>query len=114
MLQALIVYVLALVVFVWLLQLALFAYGRGVVRAAIDEGARAGSVVDDAVARCEQRAAQALGGLLGGRMGEDVSIVCSDDGERVLARAQVRFVSIAPGPDWTFDITATARRTALP
>ena len=49
MLQALIVYVLALVVFVWLLQLALFAYGRGVVRAAIDEGARAGSVVDDAV-----------------------------------------------------------------
>ena len=114
MLQTLLVYVFALLVFVWLLQLALFAYGRGVVRSAIDEGARAGSVVVDSVPRCEHRAAEALGGLLGGRMGDDVVISCSDDGERVLARAQVRFVSIAPGPDWTFDITATARRTALP
>ena len=99
----------------WLLQLAVFTYGRGVVRSALDEGARAGSRVTDSVSRCEERAAQTMGGLLAGTMGDGVAITCSDDGEQVLAHADARFVAWAPGmPDWTFTITATSRRTPTP
>jgi hypothetical protein len=113
--QALLTYLIALMVFVWLLQLALFTYGRGVVRSALDEGARAGSRVTDSVARCQQRAAETMTGLLAGTMGDGVQVACSDDGERVLAHADVRFAAWAPGmPDWTFAITATSRRTPAP
>jgi hypothetical protein len=114
-LAALLVYVVALAVFVWLLQLAVFAYGRGVVRSALDEGARVGSQVTDSVGRCQERAEQTMNGLLRGTMGSGVVVSCSDDGERVLAHADVRFAAWAPGmPDWTFDITATSRRATAP
>ena len=113
--QALLVYVIALAAFVWLLQLAVFTYGRGVVRAALDEGARAGSKVTDSIDRCQDRAAETMSGLLAGTMGEGVVIACDDDGERVLAHAEVRFAAWAPAmPDWTFSITATSRRTPAP
>lgn len=114
-LEALLVYVVALAAFVWLLQLCVFSYGRGVVRSALDEGARAGSRVADSVPRCEQRAAETMSGLLAGTMGQGVTITCTDDGERVLAHADVRFTAWAPAmPDWTFSITATSRRTPAP
>ena len=114
-LQALAVYVVALAGFVWLLQFAVFTYGRGVVRAALDEGARAGSKVADSVERCQDRAAETMSALLRGTMGAGVAIDCRDDGEVVLAHADVRFVAWAPAmPDWTFSITATSRRTPAP
>ena len=113
-LPALLVYVFALGAFVWLLQLAAFGYGRGVVRSALDEGARAGSRVTDAVGRCEERAAETMT-LLRGTMGDGVEIACWIDGESVLAQADVRFAAWAPAmPDWTFSITATSRRTPAP
>jgi hypothetical protein len=113
-LEGLLVYVIALMAFAWLLQLAVFTYGRGVVRAALDEGARAGSKVSDSVERCQARAAEAMTGL-GGTMGNGVRISCRDDGEAVLAHADVRFVAWAPAmPDWMFSITATSRRTPAP
>ena len=113
--QALLVYLIALAAFVWLLQLAVFTYGRGVVRAALDEGARAGSKVTDSIDRCQDRAAETMSGLLRGTMGNGVVIACDDDGDRVLARADVRFAAWAPAmPDWTFSITATSRRTPAP
>ena len=114
-LQALLVYLLALAAFVWLLQLAVFTYGRGVVRSALDEGARAGSKVTDSIERCEERAAETMTGLLRGTMGQGVTIACREEGDRVLARADVRFPAWAPAmPDWTFSITATSRRTPAP
>jgi hypothetical protein len=113
-LPALLVYVFALGAFVWLLQLAAFTYGRGVVRAALDEGARAGSRVTDSVGRCEDRAAETMR-MLRGTMGDGVSIACRVDGEAVLAQADVRFAAWAPAmPDWTFSITATSRLTPAP
>jgi hypothetical protein len=114
-LQALLVYVIALAAFVWLLQLVVFSYGRGVVRAALDDGARAGAKVGDSVDRCEERAQETMGGLLGGTMGRGVSITCTDDGDAVLAHADVRFAAWAPAmPDWAFSLTATSRRTPAP
>lgn len=113
--QALVVYVVAIGAFVWLVQLCVFTYGRGVVRSALDEGARAGSRVSDSVARCEERAAETISTLLGGTMGNGVTIACTDDGEKVLARAEVRFRPWAPAmADWTFSLTATSRRTPAP
>ena len=103
-----------LVVFLWLLQVGFFVYGRAVVRGALDEGARAGSRVEDSLARCEERAAQAMG-LLRGGMGDGVVISCSAEGDHVLAHADVRFTAWAPGmPDWSFQTTATGRRTPPP
>jgi hypothetical protein len=114
-LQAVLVYVIALAGFVWLLQFAVFTYGRGVVRAALDEGARAGSRVADSVVRCQDRAAETMSGLLGGTMGSGVTLDCRQDGDLVLAHADVHFVAWAPAmPDWTFSITATSRRTPAP
>ena len=114
-LATLLVYTVALMAFVFFLQAAVFTYGRGVVRSALDDGARAGSKVSDSVARCEERAAQTMGGLLGGTMGDGVVITCSDNGEKVEAHADVRFAAWAPGmPDWVFGVTATSRRTPAP
>src|SRR4051794_29142799 len=114
-LQALAVYVVALAGVVWLLQFAVFTYGRGVVRAALDEGARAGSRVTDSVERCQERAAETMSGLLRGTMGAGVAIDCRQEGDVVLAHADVRFAAWAPAmPDWTFSITATSRRTPAP
>jgi hypothetical protein len=114
-LQGLLVYVIALAAFAWLLQLAVFTYGRGVVRTALDEGARAGSKVTDSVERCQERAGETMTGLLRGTMGNGVTITCGDDGEEVLAHADVRFAAWAPAmPDWVFSITATSRRTPAP
>ena len=93
----------------------MFTYGRGVVRAAVDDGARAGAKVGDSVARCQARAQETMTGLLRGTMGDGVTITCTDDGQEVLAHADVRFVAWAPAvPDWTFSITATSRRTPAP
>lgn len=92
-----------------------FQYGRGVVRNAVDDGARAGALEapDDAhrVAACERRARQAIRDLLRGELGDGVEIRCrmERDGEDVLARARVRFTSWFPGvPDWHFAVSARA------
>jgi hypothetical protein len=77
---------LSLFVFVLLANLVVALYARGAVRAAIDEGARAGAPVDSSVAECERRANDAL------------------------ARAEVVVAGWIPGvvPDWSFTLTAAA------
>lgn len=81
----------ALLILTGILQVITFQYGKGTVRAALDEGARAGSRSAEAVAACEERAADVLGDLLGGPMGDGVSVVCTDAGDRVVATATVHF-----------------------
>lgn len=99
---------LTLVVFVWVANLAVFLYGRAAVRSALDEAARAGSRVDaESAELCEQRADQALGNVLGGTMGRGVTVVCTEDGGMVRARADVRFDGwLPPVPDWQFQLSA--------
>lgn len=74
-----------------IIQVITFQYGKGTVRAALDEGARAGSRAADAVATCQARAADVLGDLLGGPMGDGVVVSCMDAGDRVVATAVVHF-----------------------
>jgi Flp pilus assembly protein TadG len=83
---------LSLLVVVWLANLAVFSYGKGAVREAVDEAARAGARVDvDSVGACEARAAQVLDNILGGEMGAGVTILCSEAGDVVRAEADVHF-----------------------
>jgi hypothetical protein len=89
----------------------MYLYGQSVVRAAIDEGVRAGSRVAAGPDACETRANQVVDDLLGGPFGSGVSIDCHPSavtGELV-AVADVTFTSPLPGvPAWSFQAVAHA------
>jgi len=107
---------LSMLVLVVMANFIVFQYGRGVVRAAVDQGVRAGSRAGSQagarVSTCEQAAQQVLDDLLGGgrgSMGRGVSIACSEAGGRLDANARGRFASwLRAVPDWSFTSTATA------
>jgi hypothetical protein len=104
-----------LVFFVLLVQFVAWQYGRGVVRSALDEGARAGAVASAGPRTCEDRAHDVLTDLLAGRLGRDVDVTCGNEGDEVVARARVTFRSwLPPAPDWTFAVAATALKEHLP
>lgn len=109
---------LSLVFFVLAANFIVFQYGRGAVRAAVDEGVRAGSLDarSDAerVTACSRRAEEVLGDLLRGPMGNGVHVECglaSEEGRVVVtARARAVFGSwLPPVPDWGFQVTARTR-----
>jgi len=108
---------LALLFLVLVANIIVFQYGRGVVRAATDEAARAGSLAagSDAerVEACGHRADDVLDDLLSGPLGDGVAVSCSVEYSGpvpvVTARADVTFRSwIDPVPDWSFTATAVA------
>jgi hypothetical protein len=74
-----------------IIQVIVFQYGKGTVRAALDEAARAGARAPVSAASCEARAADVLGDLLGGEMGDGVAVSCTDAGERIVVTASVHF-----------------------
>ena len=105
----------AFVVFVGLANLVTYQYGRGAVRSAVDQAAHAGSRASATETTCLARADQALDGLLGGSLGDQVTVSCVDDGDRVRATATATFAGwIAVIPDWTFTVTATATKETPP
>lgn len=76
-----------------------FEYGQGVVRTAVDEGARAGSqqqAPGGPVQACEGKAAQVMNGLLPGPFGQHVTITCSVNGGDVIAVASGSFPAWLP------------------
>lgn len=105
----------SLALFVLLVNLVVFQYGRGVVRAALDEGARAGSVAPAADADCLQRADAVLSDLLSAAMLHGVDVRCTVAGGRVHATADVRFRGWLPlTPDWRFVSSAVAVKESSP
>lgn len=106
---------LSLVFVVALVNVVVFQYGRGVVRAALDEGVRAGARATAGVAECESRAGDVLADLLGGAMGDGVDIGCTDQGTHLRATADVVFVGWLPAvPDWRFTAEAVSVRERSP
>lgn len=100
---------LALLLFVNLSQWIVWQYGRGSVRASLDEAARAGAGTVGGVEACEAKAGDVLGDLLGGSMGDGVTIACRATGTSMVAEATVSFRAwLPPTPDWTFVVSATA------
>lgn len=100
---------LSLLPLVWFANVGVFMYGRGAVRNALDEGARAGARVDvDSAAVCEQRVRTTLDNVLGGSLGDGVTVTCDEVDGVVRARARVLFRSfLPPVPDWRFDAVAS-------
>jgi hypothetical protein len=86
---------LALILFLALANLMVVQYGRGAMRSALEQGARAAAVSGSA-ADCEVRAVQVIDQLLGGRMSDRLEISCAVVGGRVVASGSAVFQS------WTF------------
>jgi len=98
-----------LVVAIAVVNMFLYLYGQGAARAAIDEGVRAGSRVDAGEKTCQQRAAEALVGLMPGPLGDGVTIACFVEGGELVAVADVTLNSPMPGiPSWSFRMQARA------
>ena len=107
---------LTLFLFAMIANLIVVQYGRGVVRAAADEGARFGSVLDADAMACEARANDVIGSLLPGPFGRDIAVSCRRDGAgRMTAAVSYRFDSWLPGlPDYEGTEGATAVKESLP
>lgn len=98
------------------LNVLVFQYGRGVIRGALDAGARAASPVGASEADCYEAVNRYLDQLLGGSMGDSVSPVCTEAGGLVVVTAtDVTFEGWTPlVPDWTFTLEARAVKEQLP
>lgn len=98
---------LAFLVFLALANIVVFQYGRGALRSALEQGARAGTT--GGVAACESVATGVAGDLLGGRMTNDLVLSCADSDGSVVATASASFESWTPlMPDLDVRLTATA------
>ncbi len=105
---------LALLLFLAMANLVVVQYGRGALRSALDQGARVGAISSSAV-QCEQRVADVLGQLLGGRMGDGVTASCQVGPGVASASGEAVFVSWTPfAPDFRVEMTALATRELPP
>ncbi len=103
---------LALVFFTLLANLVVMQYGRGVLRAAADEGARRGAayLVGDAAA-CEEAMRGVLDDLAGGPLISGVELDCVDAGSVVRARVGAVLRGWLPGvPDLVVRMESVATR----
>jgi Flp pilus assembly protein TadG len=98
-----------------MLNFITFQYGRGSLRTIADQAAQAGSRASATVAICEQRAKQSIDALIGGPLGDNATVTCTDDGQRIEATATATFQGWLPiVPDQTVVITATAVKEHAP
>jgi len=101
-----------LVVFLAAINLIVDQYGKGVMRTAVDEAARTGSLQGAAggpVAACQAKAAEVMSNLLSGPFGHDITINCTLQGDHIVAVAS----GSLPGwlrvvPNDTVRVTGTA------
>ena len=101
-----------MVLTVGLLDVAVTQYGVGVVRAALEEGARAAARVGSGPAECETAAHAWLEDTFGGTRGEMVEVTCSATPTEVHALATMRWDAWLPGvPAWELEV-ATVRSRA--
>lgn len=110
---------LSLLLFTVVANLVVHQYGHGVLRAAVDEAARAAArtVTSDeaAAAACRQAGERVTGSLLGARLGEDTTLACSVEGGSVTATAVATFRGwVAFVPDWEVEVAATVVRETVP
>jgi hypothetical protein len=98
---------LALILFLALANLVVVQYGKGAVRSALEQGARAGTTAG--IAACEHTARQVLDDLLGGRMSDGLVVSCSLSGRAMVSAASVVFESWTPlTPDFAFSLSSAA------
>jgi hypothetical protein len=106
---------LSLLMLVLVANVIVVQYGRGVVRAAAEEGAQAGSRLTASRIDCEMRADEVLSGLLGGPMGDDVSVTCTVGATQVVATVTYRFTPWLPlVPSWSGSQSSFAVKETVP
>ena len=93
---------LALWFFAILANLIVIQYASGVVRVAIDEGARRGALVGAGADECTLAIDDALTDLLGGSYGRNVNHICAEDAGWMRVTAEATFAGFVPPlPDVT-------------
>jgi hypothetical protein len=93
---------LALWFFAVLANLIVIQYASGVVRIAIDEGARRGALVGAGADECALAIDDALTDLLGGSYGRDVHHTCTEEAGWMRVTAEATFSGFVPPlPDVT-------------
>ena len=106
-----------LFVFAFATQMAVWQYGRGAVRSALNEAARAGAGFETGgELACQAQFDDAIAGLLGGSLGSGVQPVrCIEGTETYTAVTTVTFNEWVPVTgDWTFTVSAVAAKERLP
>lgn len=104
-----------LLMFVLLANVIVNQYARGVLRAAVDEGARQGAREGATVADCDTRANEVLDDLLGGSLGRQVNMACRMEPQAAVAEATAILPGWLPGvPDWTVTLRASRLRERPP
>lgn len=102
---------LALVLFLLMANLVVVQYGRGAIRSALEQGARAGTVAG--IGACQRTAESVVQDLLGGRMSDGLTISCVADGSDFVASSRAVFESWIPlTPD--FEVSLTSRAVGEP
>jgi hypothetical protein len=105
---------LGLLIFLAMANLVVVQYGRGALRSALDQGARAGAVTSSAD-DCMVRVESVLGQLMGGRMGDTIVTQCAVGPLVVSASGRAVFDSWTPlMPDFVIEMTAQATRQLPP
>jgi hypothetical protein len=90
-------------------------YGRGVLRDAVDEGARAGAQLGAPPGTCEARARQAITNLMSGTLSQSVVVTCATNGNNVVATATASFPGWLPViPTWTMTVRGEAHIEGQP
>lgn len=105
---------LGLLMFLILANLVVVQYGRGAIRSALEQGARAGALTEDAT-ECVARAEEVIGQLLGGRMSDGLDLECTASGSAMVASGTGSFESWTPMiPDFEIAIRSEAVLEANP
>lgn len=102
---------LSLLLTVGLFDVAVTQYGVGVVRAGLEEGARAGSRVGATAATCASTVRSWLDDALGGARGAGVRVDCTSTATAVRATATATWDAWLPGvPAWSIELSAVRAR----
>ena len=105
----------SLVCFVMLANLVVDRYEQGALRAAVDEGARAGANVDAGPRECEQRGRDVVTALIGATRARGVQLSCRVVGGSMRATLTARQPAWFPlVPDWPIALTGSAPKEAAP
>lgn len=106
---------LAMLMVVGLVQVIAYQYTTGAVQAALERGARAGSVVGAGTGECRAALADSLAEILGGDIASSVSFGCEAGGEFVHSWASGTVPGwVSSATDLSFDLEARAWREPLP
>lgn len=104
--QFLLASALALILFLTFANLVVVQYGRGVIRSALEQGVRAGSI-SGSVSDCEAKAMEVVDHLLGGRLSDGLVIDCQVASGVMVATGSARFEGwTVMTPDFVVTLTA--------